>query len=450
MNLNEFKDRLFQRAQEEGFTEYEIYYVEGNSFRVGVYEKEIDQYSVNNTIGLSFRGLYEGKMGYAYTEVLDEDAIELLIQNGKANALAIEKDDMDIIYGGGDSYQSLNSYNEELNKVRAEEKIELALKMEEEALKQSEYVKRTQHCVVSSGQGLRRIINSKGLDLTDRRNSMYAVLIPVVEKDGKMNTGVAFRASNQFSDFDPRSLAQEAVEKALAYIGADSVPSGKYRVALRYDAATDLLATFSDIFSADNAQKGLSLLKGKVGQVIASEKVTIIDDPLMEGGLCSASFDDEGVATYTKAVIEKGKLMTLLHNLKTAKKDGVKTTGNGSKASYASPVDISPFNFYIKPGEKSYEEMLACLDKGLLITELQGMHSGANTVSGDFSLAAKGFWVENGKAVRPVEQITIAGNFYKLLEDVEEVGADLKFDMPAGACFGSPTIIVRELSVAGK
>ena len=195
----------------------------------------------------------------------------------------------------------------------------------------------------------------------------------------------------------------------------------------------------------------LSLLKGKLKTKIASDIVTLIDDPLMEKGLASIPFDDEGVATYTKAVIGEGILNTYLYNLKTAKKDGVESTGNASKASYASPIGTSPSNFYIKPGNNDIDELKKLLGKGLLITEVQGLHSGANPVSGDFSLGAKGFLIKNGLIERPVEQITIAGNFYKILLDIVDLGSDLKFGIPSGSsCFGSPSVIVKEMSVAGK
>lgn len=451
MNISEFKDKLFAKAKEEGFIDYEIYYVNGESLKVTIYEREIDQYSVNSNMGLSFRGLYNGKMGYSYTEILDDYALKMLIANAKENALAIEDEDVDIIYDGKDTYANLQGYNEELAKIDTEEKIKLALNLEKDTKAESAKVKTLDDCMIVSGEGERAIINSKGLDLKYRSNIMYAIVSPVVEDQGKVNTAFAFKATNDIKEIDTKSLAKEAVGDALAYMGAASMPSGKYRVIIRNDVMGDILSTFSGIFSAYNVQKGLSLLKGKVGSDIAAKVVTIIDDPLMEKGLCSTPFDDEGVACYKKTIIEEGKLKTYLYNLKTAKKDGVKSTGNASKASYASTVGISPSNFYIKPGNKSLEKLMDTLGDGLFITEVQGLHSGANPVSGDFSLAAKGFEIKEGKKLRPVEQITVAGNFYNMLLDIVETGADLKFGVPSGSsCIGSPSLIIKELSVAGK
>jgi len=451
MNFEEFRDKLMHAAHIAGFKEYELYYVSGESFRVGIFQKEVDSYTVNSGTGLSFRGLYNDKMGYAYTEILDEDAINLLVESAKSNAIIIENDDKEFIFEGSSVYSKVEGYSQELSKVSAEEKITLALELEEQAFKQSDKVKNVKGCMVQSAQGLVRLVNSKGLELINRSNIMFAALSPVIKDGEKVNNASAYKCTRKFGEINAKELAEEAVGKALAYIGAQPVKSGLYKIAFKNDVACDILETFSGIFSADNVQKGKSILKGKLGKAIASKKLTLIDDPLLLEGLGSMPFDAEGVATYTKEIIREGELMTYLYNLKTAQKDGVKTTGNASKASYASPVDTAVFNFYVKPGTKGFEELLEDIDEGLLITELQGLHSGANEVSGDFSLGAKGFLIKNGKKDRPVDQITVAGNFYKLLEDVEEVGSDLKFEPPSsGGCFGSPTIILKELSVAGN
>lgn len=451
MEFSKFKERVFQLADMEGFDEYEIYYANGESFKVSVYENEIDSYSVNSNAGLSFRGIFEGRMGYAYTEILDEASAVLLVRSAKDNASVIENEDKEIIYGGKDIYSGVEGYNPGLTEIGPDQKIRLALEMERLAKERDNRVKSVRHCSVNTFEEKITIVNSKGLDLSHSVNGVYAVLIPVIKDGEKMNTAVAYKISNRFDEMDASEIAGEAVENALAYIGAGTVESGKYRIVLRNDVAGDLLEAFSGIFSADRVQKGLSLLKGNVGKPIASSAVTIIDDPLLKDGMSSAPFDAEGVAAYTKEVVKDGMLLTFLYNLKTAMKDGIRTTGNASKASYASTVDISPSNFYIKPGDKPLEQMLLLLEGGLFITELQGLHSGANSVSGDFSLAAKGFLVKGGRVEKPVEQFTIAGNFFTLLKDIEAVGSDLKFGMPSGGgCFGSPAILLKELSVAGK
>lgn len=444
LKIDEFKDKLFKLAKEEGFEEYEIHYTTGKDFEVNVYKREIDNYAVNSTVRLSFKGLYGGKMGYAYTEILDDDAAIFLVNKAKENAKIIENEDKEFIYEGDKSYGEVASYNEELNSIKAEDKINLAFEMEDLSYKKSDKVINTEYCVVETSEGSLRIINSKGLDLSFKSNVAIADVIPVVSDGKKSNTACAYKCTNDFKAISARSLVNEACDEALSYIGAESMPSAKYHVAIRNDVAASILSTFSGVFSAYNVQKGLSLLKGKLKQKIASDIVTIVDDPLLKGGLSSAPFDDEGVATYKKDVVKDGILVTYLHNLKTAFKDGVKSTGN------AVTGGVAPSNFFIKPGEKGFEAVLKDLGEGLLITDVQGLHAGANFVTGDFSIAAKGFIVKCGKIDRPVEQITVAGNFFKMLDDIEEVGSDIKFGFPGRSCFGSPTILVKELSVAGK
>ena len=249
---------------------------------------------------------------------------------------------------------------------------------------------------------------------------------------------------------DEQALAKEAVEDAVRYMNAASMPSGSMPVVFHPKAMATLLATFAGVFSADNAQKGLSLLGDKEGSAIASELVTVYDDPSDGLGYAGMPFDGEGVPTRKKAVVDKGVLSTLLYTLKTAKKAGKATTGNASRPSYASTVGTAPTNFYIAPGDKSAEEVYALAGDSVRIDKLMGTHAGANPISGDFSLAAKGMRIRDGKLDGPVEQITVSGNFYALLKGVRAVGNDLRFGMPGACAVGAPTVLVDSLTIAGK
>ncbi|WP_297422630.1 TldD/PmbA family protein [Clostridium sp.] len=447
MDFNLFKEELFKEAKNSGFDECEIYYSDSESLNLNIYEGEVEKYKLNNAFGLSFRGKIEGKMGYSYTEILDEEAISTLITNAKEAALAIENDDVQFIYEGDKEYKELDCYKKDLDNVKPDELISLALEMEKECKKQCDKVVNFHGCGIGYGKSTYGIINSKGLNLKNERNSLTAYVVPIVEENKEKQDGTGYVIAKKVDDIKPSELARQGLEEALAKIGGKSIPSGKYKIIINNEAMVSLLGTFSSIFNAEQVQKGLSLLKGKEGEIIASDKVTLIDDPHLQDGLGTTSFDDEGVATYKKEIISKGKLNTLLYNLKTAYKAGVKSTGNGFKGSYASTIGVSSTNFYINPGEKSFEELCSEVKDGVIITDFAGLHSGASAVTGDFSLAAKGFMIENGKKSFPVEQITVAGNFFILLKDIEEVGSDLKFPMSSIGC---PSVVVKELSVAGK
>mgnify|MGYP001466449904 FL=1 len=447
MELNLFVKELFSKAQEEGFSEYEVYYVDRESLSISVYKEEVEKYNLNNSAGLSFRGKFGDRIGYSYTEILDEDAIEMLVKKAKENVLAIENNDIQFIYEGDKEYKEISTYHEELEDIPADKLINIAIGMEKEAKKYCNKVESFSGCSVSYSSGKYGIINSKGLNLSNKSNLLTAYVVPIVKDLDKMYDGCGYVVAKSLNDVKPDKIAKMGVDEALSKIGGTSIASGNYKVIINNEAMVSLLSTFAGIFSGDAVQKGLSLLKDKEGEIIAADIVNLVDDPHLEDGLASVSFDDEGVATLKTYLIKNGKLNSLLHNLKTANKAGVKSTGNGFKSSYASPISVSPTNFYIEPGINSLEEMTKKINKGLIITDFAGLHSGANSITGDFSLAAKGFYIEDGIKTHPVEQITVAGNFFTLLNNIEEIGSDLKFPMSS---VGSPSIVIKELSIAGE
>jgi PmbA protein len=240
-----------------------------------------------------------------------------------------------------------------------------------------------------------------------------------------------------------------AVEEALTMLGAKPIKSMQCPVVIKNDVFAQFFSAFTDLFSAERVQKNLSKLKGKLETKIASETVTVYDDPHLPKGLGTTSFDAEGVATYKKALIEQGTLKTFLHNLKTSNKDGVATTGNAAKGSYKGTIGIAPFNIYIEPGDKSFDDLLQPIEKGVYIVSLQGLHAGINTISGDFSLQCYGYVIESGKIGRPTSQITVSGNFFELLNHMDSIGNDLTFTILGSGYTGSPTVKISGLTISG-
>ncbi|MGX8124963.1 TldD/PmbA family protein [Clostridioides difficile] len=447
MELKSFKDILFKKALSEGFEECEVYYYTGENLSINIYEGEVEKYNLDKSFGLSFRGKINGKIGYSYTEILDDKAVDMLIKNVKDGVNTIENEDVQFIYEGDKQYNEVKTYSKELENLEADKLIDLALQMERETKSYSNKVINLSRCTLSYSVSSNGIYNTKGLDLSNKTNMLIGFVVPIIQDNEQKYDGVGYNIATSIEEIKPYEIAKLGVEDALSKVGGKSIPSGKYKTILFNEAMVSLLSTFSGIFNADSAQKGLSLLKDREGDMIASPIVTIVDDPLLENGMASTPFDDEGVATFKKEVISNGKLITLLHNLKTANKASVKTTGNGIKSSYSSPIGIHPTNFYIEKGDKSLDEIMNYIGEGLMVTSFAGLHSGANSVTGDFSLAAKGFYIKEGKKVFPVEQITVAGNYFDLLKDIEVIGDDLEFPMSS---IGSPSVVIKELSVAGK
>lgn len=448
MDLKAFIKKLFESGKKAGFSDMEIYYVSGEDFSVTAYEKAIDSYKINTDIGLSLRGIINGRMGYAYTEKFDEEDVEFLIHSAEQNAGETESSVEVSIFEGSSQYGKIPDRS--FKDAPVNTKIQDVLKMEEAALKYDKRIKSVNYCLVSTGKGNRKIVNTKGLDLEEGSGFGVGYISLVAEASGEVKSGSKFLISSDYSKIDYKKIVEDAAKEAISKFGARTVESGKYKIILRHDAAASLLATFSSIFSSDAAQKGLSLLKGKTNTKIAADAINIIDNPFYEKGPSSCSFDDEGVATFEKHIVKDGVLKTLLYNIKTAKKEGVDSTGNGFKPSYKSPVGVLPTNFYIVPGSKSFEDAVKSISKGIIITDLNGLHSGADSISGDFSLAAEGFLIENGSIVRAVDQITIADNFYNVLLNIEEVLSDFEFNLPSIASFGSPSLVIKEMHISGE
>lgn len=440
--------KLLEEAKNRGMSEAEAYTFLGKNFEVKIHKGEIDGYESSLSQGLGFRGFWGDRMGYSYTEKLSDDSVDILIRYAKENARVHDSEEKDFLYGGSPSYEKVDSYLEEFDAVTEVQKIAFAREVEDIVLKCDPRIKTCQYCVMGSGNTGIYLQNTLGLDLFHRINYGYAYVMVLAQEGMDLSSGTHFVVSNRFSDFHAERLAKEASERALAFLGAKSMKSGEYAVILGNEPMGEILGSVSGIFSARAVQKNLSLLKGKLGQQVADPCITVVDDPFLLGGSSSRAFDAEGVACVRKNVINEGILTTYLHNLKSAHQDQVASTGNASRESYKDTVGISPSNFYIRRGPHSLEDLLRKMGNGVYITEVQGLHSGFNPVSGDFSLSAKGFLVEGGLRVRAVNQITISGNILQALKNARAVADDFLLDMRGST--GSPSVLVQGLSIAGE
>lgn len=444
MNYNEFSDLLLAGAKNSGFEDAEIFMSASESFSVSTLKGEIFKYQNSANRGISFRGTYKGRIGYSYSEWIDENAVDFLLKEAMQNSEIIESPEQDLLYGGGGEYKEVNIYSQELSEVSIGDKIQAALDMENAALKADESIKAVDHNGVGYGESTVCIKNTYGLDVSYKSNEASAYSYTRAVNGDETKTGGEFWQGRNWSEYSPEKVGVEAAKDSAAKLNAESFASGKYKIVMKNTAFADFLSTFSSVFNAENVQKGFSLLNGKLNTKIASDAFTLCDNPLDEASGSARPFDAEGVAAYNKSIIEDGILKTYLHNLKTAKKDGVESTGNASR-SYKGSISVSPINLCVKTGWKSLDELIAEVGDGLLIVDLGGLHSGTNTVSGDFSLSAEGFLIEGGKLTKSIEQITVAGNFYNVMKDITGTANDFRY-----SSLGTPSVYIRELAVAGN
>jgi len=443
MTKAEFRKALMDIALKNGCTAAETVYVGSEKFSVRVLNNKPESCSVSNVYGMGLRVSIEGHDGYAYTEAFEDP--EALVLRASDNARFSESGDERPMQGVCE-YVSVPDRQDSVLNLSETEKTDMALRLEELTISQDPRICRVQTCGLTTVRSTMEIHNTQGLSAARNHALSYAVVGAVAEQDGEVHDGYAYRAGDETVNLE--ACAQEAAQEALAQFGAAPVTPGKMRVLFRNDAAADLLEGFSPIFSAEDAQKGLSLLAGHEGETIAAACVSLVDDPLLVRN--PRAFDDEGTPSVRTEIIQNGVFQSLLYNLKTAKKAGIASTSNAGRPSAAAPAGVEPSNMYLLPGSGTLEEMTHMLGNGLLITQISGLHAGLHTVSGDFSLLAKGYLVEDGKTVRPVDKITVAGNFFQMLKDISHVGADLKFGIPACPMIGSPSILVTELMVSGK
>lgn len=442
-DIKGFAEKLLSAAMEKGCDGAEVCVNSSRDFGAGVLDGQVEDYSVSSTFALGLRVQLNGKNGYAYTEA-PEDGDSLLEEAMDSAASVGSEDEHPMALPG--EYPEVPSKADAFSGMEEVDRIELCKALEREALSIDPRVKRAAACKVFSGEGSFSIYNTNGLRAERWERISGCYIEPVAEQDGEVRDGFAFRVDGEAANI--ADCAREAVDEAVAQLGAAPVAPGEYSVILRNDGAASLLGAFAGIFSADAVQKGLSPLAGMEGRMIGSELVSITDDPL--NPVNPLPFDDEGVPSVRTEVVKKGQLTSFLHNLKTAKKAGVASTSNGGRGSAGSPVGVRPSNFFIEPGEGSLEDLMKKMGDGLLITDFSGLHAGVNPVSGSFSLLCKGRLIQGGRDIRAVNEITLSGDFIALMGRVKAVGEDLRFSMPGGSCVGSPSLLIEGAAISGR
>ena len=447
MNYELLKSVIENEAKLQGVTEYEIYYMSSSELSIDTLNKEPNSFSSGVSGGICLKVVHDGKLGYASSELMEEEEMKSLVSRAKSNAESTEKPDTVGIFKGSDHYEPLK--NEAFTAKGAGELKKLTEELAEAVYNSSDKVAGGTATYGITAEFVVRLSNSHGLNLETQCGINALQLGAVICDDGKYES--EYNLKELKGDVDLDELARETVDLALKKAHAVGVESGKYNVVLDPKQMRTILSVYSSAFSAKMAQMGMSLLAGKEGEKIASDIVTITDDPMREGVSIQTNFDAEGVAAFRKAVVEGGVLKTLLHNRETAANQGVESTGNASKGGYASPVAISPYAFCLEAGDKTEEELLNLAGNGIYITELKGLHAGANPITGDFSLESAGFKIENGKLTDAVKSFTIAGNFFELIKNISALSDKVEVAVTGGfTTFGAPAVLIPDMSVAGK
>lgn len=437
---------VLSRAASSRVDAAEIFLRASKATAVEIKDGQVDAFDRALDVGAGLRVLIGGRMGFAFTADLSEAALVTLVDSAVTNARNSALDPCNALPAASPgSPDPVSLYDPEIVALSETEKINRVLAMEREAFGVDPRIKRMRKASASFSESETLIMNTNGAEVSYQGTVCSASIEVVAEENGESQAGWDFDVNRFYRNVRIEEVGRKAARKALALLGAKTISSVKAPVILESGVAEDFLAIMASGFSSENVQKRKSLFIGKIDQTLVSPLITVFDDGLLTGGLGSALTDDEIVPMKKKTLIDKGRLVMFLYNTYTANKDKTASTGNGMRGGFKGVPGVGITNLYIEPGKYSRDELVSSTNSGLYVSEIMGAHM-ANPISGDFSVGATGFWIENGKKAYPVREITIAGNILDLMKNVDAVGNDLRFS----GRIGSPSLRIRELSIGGK
>jgi PmbA protein len=445
MSNDDVVDRALEALRAGRVATAEVLVRDALSGSVETKDDAIDVVTARGERGLGVRVLDGQRIGFAHTSDLAIPGIEACVDQARRMATITEPDEDIRIAAAPLEMVDLDIYQPGLEDRPLADRGAIALAVEQAARSMDPRITHFRKTSYSDAEVTTVIATTQGVRASYRESFCGAMTSAVATQNGERQIGYHGEGARSLTDLDPASIGSRAAQRAIEKLGAKPFPTQKLPIVLDPWMAMSLLGAISPLISADNVLKGRSLFARKVGERVANERVTIVDDARRKGGLRSAPFDGEGVATTTRILIERGVLRGYLTNLKTARKMSTAPTGNARRGSYASPSRIGPSNFYIEAGTDDPAAAVRGLDRALAVTSLLNLHT-IDPVSGEFSLGATGTYLEKGAPLHPVQGITIAGNLTHLLASISAVGTDLTF---GSSGIGSPTLVIAELSVGG-
>ena len=447
MDLQQHAEAVARLLKGRQFDAYEIMVSQSRDLAIEVKGGKLDAFRCAEPFGVAVRIQRGEGLGFSFSTALDPAALATMVEGALQAADMQTPDPCNLLPASfADPYPQLPGLlDEALSAIPEQDKIALALELERLTLSRDPRLKRVRKC--SYGESLYGfyICNSHGLSAGYRGSYVSCSVSAVAEADGNAQIGWDFGFSNSFSGIDLNRIADGASHKATALLGARSLPTKRCQAVLENQVAAQLLEVLAPSFLAENVQKGKSLFAGRVGDRLFSGLVTIRDNGLLAGGTGTAPCDGEGVPQQDTRLVASGVLEGFLCDSYWGKRTGSPSTGNSVRGGVKGTPRLGVHNLFIEPGNSPPEALRTGVGRGVLVTQVMGVHS-ANPITGDFSVGAAGFYLEGGSIVHPVKGIAIAGNLLELFSGVEMVADDLRFFGPVG----SPTLRTGALDVSGS
>ena len=441
----EFARSGLAKARQMGADHAEVFVVKNRSQEIEIKDDSLDQIKQSESQGVGLRVIKGNRQGFSFSSDFRSSAVDKMVTQAIANSTYNDEEPALYFPEQGRYYPQPDLYDAATGAHTMEEKIELAKETARQAKLYDSRVKSIERSGYEEGEIEMWLANSHGLSLYQKGSFCGLFALALSEQDGEQQSGYGMNSCISYRDLSPEEAGKMAGRRAVQLLGASQVKSGVMDLVLEPLIAMQMMGIISSCFSGEAVLKNKSFLAWKLGEVVASRELTLIDDGTMPGRLGSASFDGEGTAAQRTVLLENGVLKNYLYDCLSAKKAGAVSTGNGMRGSYKGVPHIGTSNYYLEAGSLSPEQLIGSVEKGIYVTEILGAHT-ANPVSGDFSFGASGILIEHGKLSHPVRGITIAGNFQQLLQKISGIGSDLTFYGSQGA----PTIRISDISVSGK
>jgi PmbA protein len=447
MSLEDAARRAVEAAVAAGASDADAWAEESTSRRIRVYSGEVESLSDAGGRGIGVRAFAGARSGYAYgTDLTDEGVAELARAAREVAELADEDDHEGLPEELGTAdVDGLASPG--FADWTTERKVELALAVERVA-RAREGVTQVENAVYSDADGSVALANSRGFAASYSVTNVWAYASAFAGEGADLMTGLGVGMGRDPSELDAEAIGAEAADRALALVGARQPSSRRCPVVLDAFVAASFVGFIGSMLSADAVQRGRSLFADKEGEAVADPALRLADDGTDPDGPSTAPFDGEGAPTRRNALIEDGRLLGFLYDSRTARRAGRSTTGNASRGSYRSPPAVGTTNLVVEGGDRDLDGLLAQAGDGLYVTEVAGLHSGVNPVSGTFSVGAVGRLVENGELAGPVREMTIASDLVSMLKAVRSVGSDPRW-VPFGGSVKAAPVLVGEMAVSG-
>jgi len=447
-DLKEIAQNIVRRAMAGGATAAECVVREGDEFSTVVRLGQVETLKESGSKAIGVRVFYGKRAASTYSSDFSREGLDHLVKS----ALGLAKITSEDPYAGipeasqlGSISGDLDLYHPDVYSLPGHERISYARRAEKAALDYDPRIKNSEGGSFDAATGHKVLANSHGFVGEYRRSYCSMAAVPIAQSDnGAMQRDFWFSVARNLSRLEsPEHVGQMAAQRTLRRLGARKVKTAQVPIVFDPLVATSILEHIFEGVNGDSVYRGASFLAGKLGQKIAADNVNVIDDGTMPGGFGTSPFDGEGIPTRRTVVIENGVLKSYILNTYTAKKLGLQTTANASRGLAGTP-GIGPGNYFLQPGTKTPQEIIAGIPNGLYVTEFLG--HGVNLVTGDYSRGASGLWISGGELAYPVEEITVAGNLKDVFFNLSEIGNDLEF---RGAV-ASPTIRIDGLTVGGE